>query len=44
MPKVAGKKLNQDQCDVCTVADAEIMISDYHAALERSELPFVINS
>ena len=43
MPKVAGKKLDQDQCDVCTMADAEIMISDYHAALELGELPFEID-
>ena len=43
MPKVAGKKLNQDLCDVCTVADAETMIRDYHDALERDELPFEIN-
>ena len=41
--KVAGKKLNQDLCDVCTVADAETMIRDYHDALERDELPFEIN-
>ena len=43
MHKVAGKKLNQDLCDVCTVADAETMIRDYHDALERDELPFEIN-
>ena len=41
MPKVAGKKLNQDECDICNMVDAAEMINDYENALAAGTLPFV---
>ena len=44
MPKVGGKKLDQDECAICNIADATEMINDYENALAAGTLPFVPNN
>ena len=40
MPKVAGKTLDQDQCEAVNMADSVEMIKDYNEARRAGELPF----
>eukprot|EP00937_MAST-01D_sp_MAST-1D-sp2_P004288 g4288.t1 len=41
MPKLAGKKLDQDECEPVNMADTVQMINDYNEALTDCNLPFV---
>ena len=40
MPKVAGKTLDQDQCEAVNMADSVEMINDCNEARRAGELPF----
>ena len=40
MPKIAGKTLDQDQCEAVNMADSVEMINDYNEARRAGELPF----
>ena len=40
MPKVAGRKLDQDECSVANMQDTAAMMADYQDALVNNALPF----